>query len=273
MTHPRPEPEDRASAPGEHAADPATTFAYYPAIDIRHGRVVRLVHGDPGAETVYGEDPATTARDLVRRGATRLHVVDLDAALGEGGAPDTIRSIAATVGSDVEVQVGGGLRDASGIDAALAAGASRVVLGTAALRDPGLVADAVARHGAQRIAVALDVRGGIAVGEGWSPAAPGRPYGAVVRDLAAVGVRRFIATAIARDGTLDGPDLALLAAIVACGAPEVVASAGIRSLADLVAAADAGCVGAVVGRATYDGGLDPAVASAWAATRRVAAAP
>ena len=244
-------------------------FEYLPAIDIRRGRVVRLVHGDPGAETVYADDPAAVALDLVRRGASRLHVVDLDAALGEGSGHEIVRSIVATVGRAVEVQVGGGLRDAAAVDRALATGARRVVIGTAAILDPALVADAVARHGPTRIAVALDVRAGMAVGEGWSSGAAGLPWDAVVRDLARAGVRRFVATAIARDGTGEGPDLDLLAAIVASGAPEVVASAGIRSLDDLVATADVGCVGAIVGRATYDGGLDPSSAAAWAATRRV----
>jgi phosphoribosylformimino-5-aminoimidazole carboxamide ribotide isomerase len=247
-----------------------TGFLLYPAIDVRHGRVVRLVRGDAGAETVYGSDPAETAADLVARGATRLHVVDLDAAFGEGSATDAIVAITAAVGRDVEVQVGGGLRDDAAIDGILARGAARAILGTIALADPGLVARAVARHGPERIAAALDVRGRVAVGDGWTRSATGADPGRATDALLRAGVRRFIVTAIDRDGTLAGPDLALLRRTVEAGAPEVVASGGIRSLEDLVAVAEAGCTGAVVGRALYAGGLDLAASLAWAAGRSAA---
>jgi len=246
------------------------TFGCYPAIDIRRGRVVRLLRGDATAETVYGVDPEATSVDLVARGASRLHIVDLDAALGDGDARGALRAIVRAVGPSVEIQVGGGLRDAAAIARVLDDGAHRAILGTAALRDPMLVRAAVERHGADRIAVALDVRGPVAVGDGWVATAIARPLEDAVTALDGIGVRRFVVTSIARDGTLDGPDLGLLARVIAAGVPEVVASAGIRSIADLAAVAEIGCVGAIIGRATYDGRVDPAVAAAWAATRAIA---
>ena len=254
--------------PGGEAGRTDPGFLLYPAVDVRHGRVVRLVRGDAGAETVYGADPGATARDLVARGATRLHVVDLDAAFGEGSAADAVASIASAAGPRVEVQVGGGLRDDAAIDDILARGAARAILGTAALADTALVARAIGRHGAGRIAAALDVRGPVAVGGGWTPDAAAVELGRATNALLEAGVRRFIVTAIERDGTLTGPDLALLRRTVEAGVPEVVASGGIRSIEDLSAVADAGCIGAVVGRALYAGGMDLAACVAWAADRR-----
>jgi phosphoribosylformimino-5-aminoimidazole carboxamide ribotide isomerase len=255
---------DGSGGPGR--GSPAE-FLLYPAVDIRHGRVVRLVHGDAAAETVYGADPVATAADLVARGATRLHVVDLDAAFGEGSGAAVIEAIAVAVGPRVEVQVGGGLRDDDAIDRVLARGAARAILGTVALADPAFVERAIVRHGADRIAAALDVRGTVAVGGGWTQDAGGADLDRAAAALLDAGVRRFVVTAIERDGTLAGPDLALLRRVAAAGAPEVVASGGIRSLDDLEAVADAGCVGAVVGRALYAGGIDLAACVAWAAGR------
>ena len=253
-------------------ASPAP-FRYYPAIDIRRGRVVRLLRGDASAETVYGVDPVAVAIDLVERGASRVHVVDLDAALGDGDARGALRAIVQAVGRSIEIQVGGGLRDAAAIARVLDDGADRAILGTAALKDPGLVRAAIERHGRDRIAVALDVRGSVAVGDGWVTTAIGRPLEDAVAALDGTGIRRFVVTSIVRDGTLEGPDLDLLARVLAAGAREVVASAGIRSIADLTAVAEVGCVGAIVGRATYDGRLDPGIAEAWASARPIAPTP
>jgi len=243
---------------------PDPGFLLYPAIDIRRGRVVRLVRGDAARETVFGTDPESMARDLVRRGATRLHVVDLDGAFGDGSALDAVVGVVEAVGSSVEVQVGGGLRDAAAVDGVLARGAARAILGTTALGDPASVGRAITRHGAERIAVALDVRGSVAVGEGWVGSAAVVALDRAVETLLEQGVRRFVVTSIEHDGTLSGPDIDLLRRVRAVGAVEVIASGGIRSLEDLVAVADAGCVGAVVGRAIYGGGLDLTVAVAWA---------
>ena len=239
-------------------------FLLYPAIDVRRGRVVRLLRGDAARETVFGTDPRTTAEDLVRRGAARLHVVDLDGAFGEGSGGGAMASILETVGPAVEVQVGGGLRDAAAVERVLALGAARAILGTTALVDPASVGRAIARHGPGRIAVALDVRGSMAVGDGWVGGASAVALDRAIAVLLDEGVRRFVVTAIERDGMLAGPDLDLLRRTRAVGAPEIVASGGIRSLDDLAAVADAGAVGAIVGRAIYAGGLDLAAAAAWA---------
>ena len=226
--------------------------------------MVRLLRGDAAAETVYGADPAATAADLVARGATRLHVVDLDAAFGEGSAAEAVGRIVDAAGPGVEVQVGGGLRDPATIAAVMARGAARAILGTAAIADPGLVRRAIEAHGPDRIAAALDVRGSVAVGAGWTAGAPAVALERAIGALLESGLRRFVVTAIERDGTLAGPDIGLLRRVVAAGAPEVVASGGIRSLGDLTAVADAGCAGGVVGRAFLGGGLDLGAAVAWA---------
>jgi phosphoribosylformimino-5-aminoimidazole carboxamide ribonucleotide (ProFAR) isomerase len=154
------------------------------------------------------------------------------------------------------------------IDDVLGAGADRVVLGTAALTDPELVRGAIERHGAERIVVALDVRDGRAVGEGWVDGAVGRPLEEALNDLGALGVGTFAVTAIARDGLLGGPDLELLTRCIARTPAAVIASGGIRSIADLEAVRAVGAAGAIVGRALYDGTLDLS-----AAVRRLAAPP
>jgi phosphoribosylformimino-5-aminoimidazole carboxamide ribonucleotide (ProFAR) isomerase len=144
----------------------------------------------------------------------------------------------------------------------LAAGASRVVLGTAALRDDGFLAAQVAAHGPGRIAVALDIRDGEAVGNGWAAEAGGVEWRRALANVEAAGVRTVIVTAIARDGLLGGPDLALMRDVIEATAAAVIASGGIRSVADLAAVRAAGCEGAIVGRAIHDGTLDLAAALA-----------
>lgn len=235
-------------------------FELFPAIDLRGGRVVRLLRGDFAAETAYEPGPGDVASGFAAAGAPWLHVVDLDAARqGERANADAVTAIlAGTRGSGTRVEVAGGLRDETAVGAVLESGAARAVLGTAALADAALVSRLVARHGATRIAVALDVSEGYAVGAGWAPDAARVPVLEALARLADAGVRTFEVTAIDRDGTLAGPDLALLAAAVAAAAPlsaGIVASAGIASVADLRAVRDAGCTGAIVGRALYEGRL------------------
>jgi phosphoribosylformimino-5-aminoimidazole carboxamide ribonucleotide (ProFAR) isomerase len=152
--------------------------------------------------------------------------------------------------------VGGGLRSAEAVEASLRAGASRMVLGTTILNDPDLARALVAAHGPSRIVAALDVRDGLAVGDGWVPGATGRDVAEAIAALADAGVARFVVTAIARDGALRGPDLDLLARLVATGRGAIVASGGISSVADLEAVRDIGCEAAIVGRAIYEGVLD-----------------
>jgi phosphoribosylformimino-5-aminoimidazole carboxamide ribotide isomerase len=235
---------------------PPGAFAVLPAIDLRGGRVVRLVRGDFARETVYGDNPVAVAVGFVEEGAGWLHLVDLDGARDPAARQrDLVAAIVAGVGERARVEVAGGLRDEAAVDAVIRAGAARAVVGTSALRDPAFAARLVAAYGADRIAVALDVRGGLAVGHGWRPGAPGVPVDEAVGALADAGVTIFEVTAIDRDGTLGGPDVDLLARVVAIGRGAVIASAGIASPADVRGVRDLGCAGAIVGRALYDGRL------------------
>ena len=239
------------------------TFDLLPAIDLRGGRVVRLRQGDFARETAYSDDPVAVATDFVERGARWLHVVDLDGArTGRPAHGKLIARIVASIGERAAVEVAGGLRTAEAVADALAAGAARVVIGTAALRDRPFAADIVARYGAERIATSLDVRAGMAVGEGWVDGATSMSVESVMGRLADAGVRWFEVTSIDRDGTLSGPDLALLASVVGDPRTSVIASGGIRSADDLRSVREIGCAGSIVGRAFYDGSLDLATALA-----------
>ena len=239
-----------------------STFDLYPAIDLRGGRVVRLRQGDFTREQVYDDEPIAVARRFVAAGGSWIHVVDLDGARGgERRQAETIGSIVAVArDTATRVQVAGGLRTQEAVAEVLAAGVDRVVISTAALRDPKFARQAAARHGSSRIAVALDVRDDVAVGDGWVPGAAGVPLDRALATLADVGVTTFAVTAIARDGILGGPDLDLLESCLRATDAAVIASGGIRSIEDLEAVRDIGCSGAIVGRAIYDGSLDLAEA-------------
>lgn len=242
-------------------------FQLLPAIDLRGGRVVRLAEGDFTRETVYGSDPAEVARGFVAAGARWIHIVDLDGARdGARRQTDSVARIVAAAGEGIACEVAGGLRDEAAVGAVLDAGAARAVVGTAALRDPGFVQRLVVRFAAKRIAIALDVRDGLAVGQGWVPGAGGVPVDQALTTLADRGAQTFIVTAIERDGLLTGPNLDLLARMVALGRGEIVASAGVSSLADIAAVRSIGCVGAIIGRAIYEGRLDLAEAVALTST-------
>ena len=235
---------------------PTRPFELLPAIDLRGGRVVRLLRGDFAAATIYGEDGLAAAESFVERGARWLHVVDLDGARDpRGRQTGLVAAIVARIGERARVEVAGGLRDELAVETCLAAGAARVVVGTAALREPAFAGRLVARFGAERIAVALDVRDGLAVGQGWTPGAERVPVADALRRLGDEGIRVFEVTAIDRDGTLEGPDLALLAGLVGLGRANLIASAGIASVADIGAVRAAGCAGVIVGRALYEGRL------------------
>ena len=241
------------------------SFEVIPSIDLRAGRVVRLRRGEFGDETGYGDDPASVAVRFANAGARWIHVVDLDGAReGRPAQVDVVRELIKAVAGRASCEVSGGLRDAAAVNDALMAGAAGVVVGTAALRDPAFVADLVATHGPERIAVAIDVRDGRAVGQGWQTGAAGVPAADAMARLREAGVTTFELTAIARDGLLEGPDLDLLAQLVVPGHGSVIASGGISSLADLRAVADLGCTGAIVGRALYEDRIDLGEALAWA---------
>jgi phosphoribosylformimino-5-aminoimidazole carboxamide ribotide isomerase len=228
-----------------------------PAIDLRDGRVVRLRQGDFDREQVFDDDPARIAQGFVDGGAAWIHVVDLDGAR-DGARPQAavIAAIAGRVGDRVNLQVAGGLRTEEAVADALGSGAARVVIGTAALEQPELPGRLIDRHGADRIAVALDVRDGLAVGRGWVPGAPGVPWLDAVRRLDDEGIQTVVVTAIDRDGLLGGPDLDLLGAVIAEMSGLGFASGGVSSIDDLLACRDRGAAGAIVGQAIYTGAID-----------------
>jgi phosphoribosylformimino-5-aminoimidazole carboxamide ribotide isomerase len=241
----------------------SSAFAVIPAIDLRDGRVVRLREGDFDREQVYADDPAQVAAAFGAHGAEWVHVVDLDGArVGERRQAAAITAIRDALPPTTRLQVGGGIRSAAALAEALVAGADRVVLGTLALEDPDLVKRAVDHHGDDRVAVALDVRDGLAVGHGWVRGSAGHEVGHAITMLAAAGVRTFIVTAIDRDGLLGGPDLGLLERLIGLTDAAIIASGGIASIEDLEATRAIGCSGAIVGRALYDGRIELAEALA-----------
>ena len=239
----------------------ASQFEVLPAIDLRGGKVVRLQQGDFGRETAFSDDPVGVARHFVDAGARWIHVVDLDGARsGEPAHAALIQDIVAAVGDRAAIEVAGGLRTEAAVAAVLRSGAGRAVVGTAALRDASFVGRLVATHGPDRIAVALDVRGGLALGHGWRDGATGIPAEDALTELTAQGVSIFEVTAIERDGLLGGPDLDLLTRLVAPRRGDVIASGGVATVADIRAVRSIGCTGAIIGRALYEGHLDLASA-------------
>ncbi|HEX6868607.1 MAG TPA: 1-(5-phosphoribosyl)-5-[(5-phosphoribosylamino)methylideneamino] imidazole-4-carboxamide isomerase [Candidatus Limnocylindrales bacterium] len=242
-----------------------SSFEILPAIDLRGGRVVRLEQGDFARETAFSADPAAVARSFADAGARWLHVVDLDGA--RAGAPRSgpmVAAIVAAVGDRVVVEVAGGLRTPDAVRDALDMGAARVIVGTAALDDPSFARRLVETHGPASIAAAIDVRGGRAVGRAWVAGEGGPVAADAIASLADAGVTTFEVTAIERDGTGTGPDLDLYRRLVDLDRGAIVASAGIASVGDITAVRAIGCVGAIVGRALYDGRLvlDDALAAA-----------
>jgi phosphoribosylformimino-5-aminoimidazole carboxamide ribotide isomerase len=224
----------------------------YPAIDIRGGQAVRLTQGDYARETAYDADPVDAARRWAGEGAEFLHVVDLDGAkAGEPRNLDTIERIAGAV--DCPIQVGGGLRDATSVEAVFGTGAERVVIGTAALRDPRFLDAVLEAHG-DRVVVSVDAREGKVSLSGWTETSDVDVADAVA-DLSERGVARFLCTAIEVDGTMEGPALDELNRIAARTEAHVIASGGVGSLADLEGLARISALnveGAIVGRALYE---------------------
>ena len=218
-----------------------------PAIDLRKGRAVRLLRGNPEEETAYADDPVAVAVRFQEEGARRLHVVDLDAALDDGDNRGTIRKICAAV--VLPVQVGGGVRTLEEIQAITDLGAARAILGTTAALDPTFVARAVEEF-AERILVALDVRGGHVMVKGWQEEGP--LLEDVLPSLNDAGSPRYLVTAIARDGTLDGPDLRLYRHVLAMTDRPIVASGGVRTADDVWELRDVGCEATVTGKALYE---------------------
>lgn len=219
-----------------------------PAVDVADGVAVRLVQGEAGSETSYG-DPLAAALAWQDAGAEWVHLVDLDAAFGRGSNRDLLARVVARL--DIAVELSGGIRDDGSLAAALATGCRRVNLGTAALEDPAWTAQAIARHG-DRIAVGLDVRGSTLAARGWTQ--EGGDLWSTLERLDRDGCARYVVTDVTKDGTLRGPNLELLAEVCARTSAPVVASGGIATLADLVALrslVSQGLEGAIVGKALY----------------------
>ena len=225
-------------------------FVLLPAVDISDGVAVRLVQGQAGTETGYG-DPLDAALEWQRLGASWIHLVDLDAAFGRGSNHELVAKVADRL--DVSVEVSGGIRDDESLAAALATGCARVNIGTAALERPDWLRSAIAQYG-DRVAVGLDVRGTTLAARGWTEDG-GELFDALAR-LDADGCARYVVTDVRRDGTLTGPNLDLLRSVCAATDRPVVASGGVSSLADLTALsglAGVGVEGAIVGKALYAG--------------------
>jgi phosphoribosylformimino-5-aminoimidazole carboxamide ribotide isomerase len=222
-------------------------FKLLPAIDVLEGRVVRLSQGRREAVTIEGGDPVELARRFRSEGASRLHLVDLDGAFSGRPTLDLVGRVADAGG--LPLQVGGGYRSEEAIAAALAAGADRVMVGTAAL-SPTFLAGAATRFG-DALVVAIDVKDGEVAVDGWTKSS-GRTPADLAAACAAAGVRRLLVTSTARDGSLAGPDVDLLAEVLQAGVP-VIAAGGISSVDDLLRVRDLGCEGAVAGSALLAG--------------------
>ena len=221
-----------------------------PAVDVSDGQAVRLVQGAAGSETSYG-DPVTAALAWQEAGASWLHLVDLDAAFGRGSNAPLLAEVVGKL--DIAVEMSGGIRDDASLERALATGCARVNIGTAALEAPEWVRSVIARHG-DKIAVGLDVRGTTLAARGWTSEG-GELFSTLAR-LDAEGCARYVVTDVLKDGTLRGPNLALLRDVCSRTKAPVVASGGVSSLADLRALASlvpVGVEGAIVGKALYAG--------------------
>ena len=221
-----------------------------PAVDVADGQAVRLVQGEAGSETSYG-DPLQAALAWQEAGAEWIHLVDLDAAFGRGSNRELLAEVVAKV--DVQVEMSGGIRDDASLRAALETGCRRVNIGTAALEDPPWCARAIAEHG-DRIAVGLDVRGTTLAARGWTR--EGGELFEVLERLDRDGCARYVVTDVTKDGTLRGPNLDLLKRVCEATDKPVVASGGISDLDDiraLTGLVGAGVEGAIVGKALYAG--------------------
>lgn len=234
-------------------------FTVFPAIDLRAGSVVRLKEGDPNRQTSYADSPAVAARRWIDAGARWLHVVNLDGAFGEaaGANLSALQDILAEAQqAGVPVQFGGGLRSLETIGSVLDSGVSRAVLGTAIVEQPELLAEALARWGAERIAASLDARDGQIQIRGWQSSTPLLAV-EVAAWLAAQGLRWLVFTDIARDGLQSGLNLPATRSLAQGSGLKVIASGGVSSLEDAQAAKSAGLAGVIVGRALYEGAIRP----------------
>jgi 1-(5-phosphoribosyl)-5-[(5-phosphoribosylamino)methylideneamino] imidazole-4-carboxamide isomerase/N-(5'phosphoribosyl)anthranilate isomerase len=234
------------------ANDALPPLILLPAVDVAEGKAVRLTQGAAGSATSYGE-PEDAAQEWVDQGAEWIHLVDLDAAFGRGHNRAIIRRVIDNTPSHVNIELSGGIRDDASLDAALATGARRINLGTAALENPEWAAQAIGRFG-DAIAVGLDVRGTTLAARGWTE--DGGDLWTVLARLEDAGCARYVVTDVTKDGTLTGPNLELLTEVASRTAKPVVASGGVATLDDIVALralVPQGIEGAIVGKALYAG--------------------
>lgn len=226
------------------------TLTLLPAVDVADGQAVRLVQGAAGSETHYGA-PLDAAMNWQNAGAEWIHLVDLDAAFGEGSNRELLAEIVGRL--DLRVELSGGIRDQDSLAAALDSGCARVNLGTAALENPEWTAAAIAEHG-DRIAVGLDVRGTTLAARGWTK--EGGDLWETLARLDSEGCSRYVVTDVAKDGMLAGPNLQLLSEVCAATSAKVVASGGVTTREDVVALrglVPEGVEGAIIGSALYKG--------------------
>jgi len=220
-----------------------------PAVDILGGKCVRLFRGDPNTNKVYYDDPLEAAQLLETQGAQLIHIIDLDAALGSGQNMEAIKRILENI--SVNVQIGGGIRTLQKADAFLKLGAYRVIFGTAAVKNPGLVKEAVNRYGSESVAVAIDEKDGKVAVHGWKNKS-GVDYLNLAQSFESMEVGALIFTPINVDGTLKGPQIEKTVKLVEKVKVPVIASGGVAKLEDLVGLAKTGVEGVVVGTAIYE---------------------
>ncbi len=234
------------------------SFTIYPAIDLRGSKVVRLKGGDPARMTSYSDGPAETAKRWLAMGAKWLHVVNLDGAFGESDSANqkalvSILKAAKEFGADV--QFGGGMRSLDSVSQALNLGVSRIVLGTIAVEQPDVIASALKKFGAKKIAVGIDARDGVVRVRGWQS-----DGGISAQDLAlqmrTLGLRTVIFTDVSRDGMGHGLNIPATRALADVNGMDVIASGGVYTLDDVIAAKNAGLAGCIIGRALYEGTID-----------------
>lgn len=220
----------------------------YPAIDIRNGNCVRLLNGDYEKETIYSDSPLLMAQSFEQKGATYLHTVDLDGARdGESENIKIVMNIAKTL--KIPVQFGGGIRSLDKIDRLIAAGVSRVILGTSAVKNKQLVIDAVEKHG-DKIAVGIDAKDGYVAIDGWLETSEFKAI-EFAQMMEAIGVKTIIYTDISRDGTLQGPNLPAMEEMAKAVNCAVIASGGVGKIEDVAALKSTGVAGVIIGKAIY----------------------
>lgn len=230
-------------------------FTIYPAIDLRNGRVVRLQYGDPNRQTVFSDDPAAMAQQFLADGATWLHVVNLDGAFDEAGTANW-QVLPQLTHLGANVQFGGGIRTLADVERVLAAGVARAVLGTAAIENPTLVAEAVAQFSSDKIAVGIDARDGWVKTRGWLQETAVSPLQLALQ-MKGLGVQTIIYTDIGRDGVLTGVNVAKTAELAQDTGLQIIASGGVASIEDVRLCQQAGNIaGVIVGRALYEGKIN-----------------